>query len=212
MERHCPVQRMHSYKLRGQAVRFLWAKKGLLTGTVLGLFVAMAWSQAGAQQTSVPSLHQRSEAEPGSTGSSSSSSGQQSMLPGDVSGYYQFDEINESIRIDIVHNKLTGYISRLGDAETDSSTPVTYSFDQSSVDGSQIRFQTRVVHGVWYSFRGTIRRGDAEIRDEEGYYVLHGNLETHHPQSGFDKSANETIERRMVNFKSMPSGFLDGPK
>ena len=187
-------------------MRFPGSKRIFPTETipalVLGLLLAPAWPQIWPQQTSVPSLHHRSEAEAGSADSRPDNSAQ-STLPEDVSGPYNFDHLNESIEIDIARNKLTGYISRLGDAETDSNTALTYFFDQSSIDGSEIRFQTRVVHGIWYSFRGTILRGDAKIRDDEGYYVLHGVLQTHHPQSGFDKSADETIERRTVNFKSM---------
>ncbi len=188
-------------------MRFPGSKRVFPTETilavVLGLLLATAWPQIWPQQTSVPSLHPRSEAEAGSADSRPDKSAQQSTLPDDVSGPYNFDHLNESIEIDIARTKLTGYISRLGDAETDSNTALTYFFDQSSIDGSEIRFQTRVLHGIWYSFRGTILRGDAKIRDNEGYYVLHGVLQTHHPQSGFDKSADETIERRTVNFKSM---------
>jgi len=196
-------------------MRFPGPKKVFPTEMVPALFLALllatAWLQAWPQQTSVPSLHPRSNAEtggetgaePGATDSAAENSAQQSTLPEDVSGPYNFDRINESIEIDILHNKLSGYISRLGDAETDSSTPLAFFFDQSSMDGSEIRFQTRVVHGIWYSFQGTILRGNAKIRDDEGYYVLHGVLATHHPQGGYDKAANETIERRTVNFKSM---------
>lgn len=158
-----------------------------------------------AQQVSTPGLRLRSDEnataqnQPGRH----SANQQPTTLPDDVSGPYEFDHRNESIEIDIDRNKLTGYISRLGDAETDSNTPLTFFFDRASVDGSRIQFQTRVVHGVWYSFRGTILRGEANTRDEEGYYVLHGVLQEHHPQSGQDKSADETIENRNVDFKSM---------
>ncbi len=191
-------------------MRFLGSKKAFPTfptEMVLALFLSLFMATAWPQQTSVPSLHHRSNAEAGaergSGDSAAESSAQQSTLPEDVSGAYDFDHINESIEIDILHNKLSGYISRLGDSETDSSTPLAFFFDQSSIDGSEILFQTRVVHGIWYSFQGTILRGNAKIRDDEGYYVLHGVLATHHPQGGYDKAANETIERRTVNFKSM---------
>lgn len=180
----------------------------MVSALFLALFLALLFGvtsrQSWSQETSVPSLHHRSGAEPGATEDDQDNSAQQSTLPGDVSGPYNFDHFNESIEIDITHNnKLAGYITRMGDAETDDNTALTYFFDRSSIDGSEITFQTRVVHGIWYSFRGTIFRGDAKTRDEEGYYVLHGVLATHHPQSGFDKSANETIERRTVNYKSM---------
>lgn len=157
------------------------------------------------QQTSTPRLHHRSDPDDNnSSGTAPDATTQHaSTLPGDVSGPYEFDHENESIEIDIDRNKLSGYISRLGDSETDSNTPLTYFFDHTSVDGKQISFQTRVVHGVWYSFQGTIVRGPGQGRQEEGYYILRGVLLVHHPQNGRDKSANETIERRVVNYKSM---------
>lgn len=158
-----------------------------------------------AQQTSRPTLQHRSQenrsqAEPGVVASAS----QPSSLPPDVWGGYAFDHSNDSIELDLDRNKLSGYITRLGDAETDSNTPLTFFFDQSSIDGGEIGFQTRVVHGVWYSFRGTIVRGDGRTRADEGYYVLRGVLATHYPESGVDKSANETIEQRQIQFKSEP--------
>ena len=183
----------------------LWSKKTLLPEIFLALFMAMAWPQAWSQQASAPSLHHRQDAQPGPPDTSTANSSQRSTLPKDVSGPYDFDHINESIEIDILHNKLNGYISRLGDAETDNNTPLTFFFDRSSIDGAEIGFQTKVVHGIWYSFQGTILRGEAKDRADEGYYVLHGVLATHHPQGGYDKSADEMIERRTVNYKSMQS-------
>jgi hypothetical protein len=176
----------------------------VLLGVIL-LQVA-AWPGVVAQQTSTPELHHRSNESFAAQDrpDKNSHNRQVSTLPDDVSGSYQFDRVNESIEIDIERSKLGGYISQLGDAETDSNTPLTFFFDKTSIDGSQIEFQTRVVHGVWYSFSGTILRGAAANRAEEGYYILHGTLLEHHPQGGEqDKSADETIARRVVNFKSL---------
>ena len=169
------------------------------------LLLLVACPAIRAQESSAPALHRRTDpdAAPLEQGRQPSSGQQPSTLPDDVSGSYEFGHINESIEIDIERNRLTGYISRLGDAETDSNTPLTFFFDHASVDGSQLEFQTHVVHGVWYSFRGTVVRGDGKVRSDEGYYVLHGVLQEHHPQSTTEKSADETIERRVVNFKSM---------
>ncbi|MHB8302798.1 MAG: hypothetical protein ACYDC6_08195 [Acidobacteriaceae bacterium] len=159
-----------------------------------------------AQQTTTPGLHQRTAQNNADAAErpATKKKVQPSTLPKNVSGAYNFDHLNESIEIDIErNNKLSGYISRLGDAETDDNTPLTYFFDHATVDGTQIEFQTRVLHGVWYSFRGTIVRGNGETRDDEGYYVLHGILQEHHPADGQEKTADETILRRAVNFKSM---------
>ncbi len=170
---------------------------------ILGCVLAVVMCpRTWPQQSSTPTLHSRGQQEPDETMPAGTVRGE-SALPDDVWGAYEFDHSNESIEIDLNRKKLSGYISLLGDAETDSNTPLTFFFDESSLDGDEITFQTRVVHGVWYSFQGTIVRGDGKVRADEGYYVLHGVLALHHPQSGRDKSADETIERRDVNFKSV---------
>lgn len=158
------------------------------------------------QQVTAPSLHTRSQAgnaESSDDPNASDPDGQISTLPKDVSGAYGFDHLNESIELEIQRKKISGYITRLGDAETDRNTPLTFFFDHASVQGSQLQFQTRVVHGIWYSFRGTILRGKGRTRDDEGYYVLHGVLQEHHPEDQDEKSANETVLRRTVNFRSL---------
>jgi hypothetical protein len=160
---------------------------------------------AAAQQASTPELHQRTggSSSTAAAAEADSSPGQVSTLPSDVSGAYQFEHDGGSVQIDIQRGKLSGYISRMGDAETDSDTPLTYFFDKASIRGSDISFETRVLHGIWYSFDGTIFRGEGKVRSDEGYYVLHGILEEHHPESSEDKSANQTIEALPVNFKSV---------
>lgn len=190
-------------------MRYIRLASAGLAFALMGMAPALS-----AQQSATPGLQQRSSANdedmpppmvpPGSTGS------QISTLPDDVSGPYAFDRRDESIEIDIVHNdktgkdQLSGYISRRGDEQTDSNTPLTYFFDTTSIDGSEIEFSTRVVHGIWYSFRGTIFRGDGQTRADTGYYALHGTLNVHHSRSGNSKSADETVETRMVNYKSLP--------
>lgn len=175
------------------------------------------YAQPFAQQGITPSLHQRrensSEYAESSTGNAEipidSGFSQSSTLPRDVSGAYSFDHRNESVEIDLHRSRrngrvqLSGYISRLGDDETDENTPLTFFFDHTAVAGTQIEFQTRVVHGVWYSFSGTIVRGSGQTRADKGYYVLHGVLLEHHPEGGLEKSANESLVRRTVNFKSL---------
>lgn len=167
-----------------------------------------------ARQTASPGLQQRSSANdedmPPPMVPSNSTGSQISTLPDDVSGPYAFDRRDESIEIDIVHNEktgkdqLSGYISRRGDEQTDNDTPLTYFFDTSSIDGSEIEFSTKVVHGIWYSFRGTIFRGEGQTRADNGYYILHGTLNMHHSRSGNSKSADETVETRNVHYKSLP--------
>lgn len=185
----------------------------VLLGTGLRLSTRAAAQQSSAGGTSSPGLHQRANSEEGNSAADQASGNreaQDSTLPDDVSGPYNFDRRNESIEIDLDRNsrtgrvELNGYISRMGDDESDSKTPLTFFFDKTSVNGSEIEFQTRVVHGIWYSFQGTIFRGGVKSRSDEGYYVLHGTLNEHHSRSEGSRSADETVEMRTVNYKSMP--------
>jgi hypothetical protein len=170
-----------------------------------GAFLLVATqSPVLAQQLTTPALHQRMDGSDSSTDHADRrTTGGRSTLPADVSGEYEFGRLNDSLEIDIRRNRLTGYITRLGDAETDNNTPITFFFDRTFIDRSQLEFQTKVVHGVWYSFHGTIVRGNGKTRPDEGYYLLQGVLLEHHPQSSTTKSADETYQRRLVNFKSM---------
>lgn len=186
------------------SVRVIFACCVLAAGT--SACFARAAQPNALQQGTAPSLHARSQArkaEPQDNPSARDPESQTSTLPRDVSGTYEFDHLNESIELDIGRKKISGYITRLGDAETDSNTPLTFFFDHASVHGSQLQFQTRVVHGIWYSFRGTIVRGKGQTRNDEGYYVLHGIFQEHHPQDQDEKSANETVLRRTINFRSL---------
>ncbi len=194
------MRRFRSKRLSGRRVRG-WLRKALACGCVCA-GIACGW----AQQGSTPSLHQRSEMNQDQSEADANraidSAQEPSSLPEDVWGSYKFDHSHDSVELDLDRNKLSGYITQLGDAETDSNTPLTFFFDRSEIDGGEINFQTRVVHGVWYSFHGTIVRGNGKVRTDEGYYVLRGMLAVHHPESGRDKSADEMIEKHEVRFKS----------
>jgi hypothetical protein len=193
-----------SKRLFGRSVH-RWLRRAIVCGWVCAGF---ACAPARAQQASTPSLHQRSEMNQDQAEAEANNAidaaNEPSSLPEDVWGSYQFDHSSDSIELDLDRSKLSGYITQLGDAETDNNTPLTFFFDRSAIDGGELSFQTRVVHGVWYSFRGTIVRGEGKTRADGGYYVLRGVLAVHHPESGRDKSADESIERRQVHFKSMP--------
>ena len=48
------------------------------------------------------------------------------------------------------------------------------------------------MHGVWWAFQGTIVRGSARTRDQQGYYLLQGQLVMH-------DAATQTEQARMVS-------------
>lgn len=117
------------------------------------------------------------------------------VLPEDASGEYGFGQPGEVIQIILEpQGRLTGYISKLGDHDSDRGTPLTLIFRHTSVSGEQIQFETGTVHGVWFAFRGSILRGTAKDRREEGYFRLVGTLEEHDVAAG-------TLQKRNVDLK-----------
>ncbi len=118
-----------------------------------------------------------------------------SLIPDDASGEYMLGKPGEFIEITLQFGDLSGYISRQGDSESDLGTPLTFFFDRTSLQGQQLSFTTRQVHGVWYSFTGTIQRGIGKTRQEDGYYMLTGDLIEHN-------AAHNTEVRRTVALKS----------
>ena len=97
---------------------------------------------------------------------------------------------------------MSGFITRLGDRESDEGTPLTFFFATSRLAGQRMAFTTRQVHGVWFSFDGTIVRGPARSRDQQGYYLLQGRLVLH-------DVTGQTEQARMVSLplaRQYPSG------
>jgi hypothetical protein len=74
---------------------------------------------------------------------------------------------------------LSGYISRLGNEDSDRGAALTFLFEHTALNGERLSFTTRMVHGVWFSFDGTIVRGPGRTRTEDGYYLLEGELVEH---------------------------------
>jgi hypothetical protein len=148
--------------------------------------------QLYAQTASEPALHRRVDAQAVEERDSFTISRGRTTLPAEVSGAYSLGANGEGIEIDLERNYLSGYISRSGDKMSDEGTPLTFFFATSWLNGRQIGFSTRQVHGVWFSFVGTIVRGTAQTRSRDGYYRLEGNLVMH-------DEASRTTQSREVS-------------
>jgi hypothetical protein len=72
---------------------------------------------------------------------------------------------------------------------------LTYFFDQTSLHAQDLKFTTQLIHGIWYSFQGTIVRGSGKTREDDGYYLLMGELTEH-------DAVHKTETRRSVSLKS----------
>ena len=83
---------------------------------------------------------------------------------GDFSGTYSFLREGEDLQINLQDGKLDGFASRYGDSETDQSVLLQHLIEKSSVAGDAVTFTTSKVHGVWFEFKGKVRRGEGKAR------------------------------------------------
>lgn len=116
----------------------------------------------------------------------------------DISGMYSFTSTGEFLQINIEDDRVTGYISRRGDLESDRETFLDQFFDKAAIDGHDVAFTTRMLHGEWFEFKGRFDHGHAKTKDEDGYYILRGTLTEF---SGDPK--NPAARQQKVEFKWM---------
>src|SRR5215467_1614704 len=74
----------------------------------------------------------------------------------DISGMYSFRNPGEYLQINLEGDGVSGYISRMGDLESDHGTFLDHFFDKGSVQGHDVEFTTRVLHGEWFEFKGRV--------------------------------------------------------
>lgn len=150
-------------------------------------------SAVGQSSTPDPSLHHRNDTAQQAKPPAVAKLSGISSLPPDASGEYMIDQQGSVIEITIENNRLDGYITKLVEGESS----LTFFFDQTTLGGRQIRFTTKQVHGMWYSFDGLITRGQALSTSETGFYLLRGALVLH---SGAQQ------ETENVSYRSTPRG------
>jgi hypothetical protein len=156
---------------------------------VLLLFVGLAGKALSAQTGS-----QQGQARDAQSAASSTSAE-------DYSGMYTFLRDGEFVQITVEdQGKLSGFISRYGDLESDRGAFLDQFIKQGSIDGHNLKFATDTVHGVWFEFQGTAGRGVGKTVNDEGYYVLKGTLTQH----SSDANHKDEAKSRDVVFKSFP--------
>jgi hypothetical protein len=126
-----------------------------------------------------------------------------SNVPGEAAGSYALSPDPAEV-IEMILNgdgnsvRLQGYLTRMGDGTSDRGAPLTYFFARTTVSPTQLTFITKQVHGVWWSFAGTIDRGTVQSNAQKGYYFLNGTLTEH-----FD--TGQSAPRR-VSLPLLPEG------
>lgn len=130
-----------------------------------------------------------------------SQSAASSTSAADYSGMYTFLRDGEFVQITVEEQgKLSGFISRYGDLESDRGAFLDQFIKQGLIDGRNLKFATDTVHGVWFEFQGTAGRGPGKTVNDEGYYVLKGTLTQH----SSDANHKDEAKSREVVFKSFP--------
>lgn len=128
--------------------------------------------------------------------------------PADYSGTYSFLQDGEFVQVNLEdEGKVTGFVSRYGDSETDRGLFLDHFFKDGKLEANNLTFSTKTVHGIWYEFKGTIERGDGKRLGDEGYYVLKGTL----TQYNVDSQQKTTSKPHDVAFKSFPQDTEDSP-
>ena len=94
----------------------------------------------------------------------------------DISGMYSFVKEGEFLQITLDNKSVTGYISRMGDSDTDNGVFLDQFFAKADVQGHDVSFTTRPLHSVWYEFKGKFSRGPGKTKGDDGYYILRGTL------------------------------------
>jgi hypothetical protein len=129
---------------------------------------------------------------------------QQAAMPSapadDPSGMYSFLRDGEFVQLTIEDGKVSGYISRFGDADSDKGQFIDQFFDKASLAGDHLSFNTKTVHGVWYDFNGVITITPGKRYGQEDYRIIKGSLVQHTTDAG---SKDKTTQRH-VEFKSFP--------
>jgi len=119
----------------------------------------------------------------------------------DYSGMYAFLREGEFVQLNVENDgRLTGFVSRYGDSESDRGVFLEQFFKQAKLDGNKVSFTTAVVHGVFFDFKGTIERGGGKSPDDEAYYILKGTI----TESTTDADKKTISKSHDAAFKSFP--------
>ena len=119
----------------------------------------------------------------------------------DVAGMYTFLREGEFVQLTVEDGKLSGYLSRFGDSDSDRGEFIDQFFDKTTLQGTRLTFNTKTVHGVWYDFSGTVSNTPAKGPSEEGARIIRGTLVQHTT----DANGQDKPMQRQVEFKSFPA-------
>lgn len=159
--------------------------------TALAFLTALLALQAGS-----PSLQQRPKGDPADQTVKVILEGGKTVLPEDAYGLYRFPDKNsgkgsnfgEGVQINEQFGEVTGYVTIAGGKNKMSS----YFLSEVKGGNGHFSFETRQVHGLWYSFEGHVEHGSGSASSDDGFYVMTGVLTSH------DETAKTTQDRAVT--------------
>jgi hypothetical protein len=127
----------------------------------------------------------------------------------DYSGMYSFLREGEFVQLTVEdQGRVTGFVSRYGDLESDKGVFLDQFFKQAKLEGTQLSFTTETVHGVYFEFKGSVAHGEGKKPGDEAYYVLKGTL----TEFSSDENKKISSKSREVTFKMFPQEATPQPE
>jgi hypothetical protein len=121
---------------------------------------------------------------------------------------YSFLRDGEFVQITVEDaGRVTGFISRYGDGDSDKGAFLDQFFKSGKLEGNNLTFNTEIVHGVSFDFKGSVERGTGKAPGDEAYYILKGTL----TENVADVNKKTTSHARDVVFKSFPQDAPPAP-
>ena len=158
---------------------------------VLASWLAL-WSPSGLAQEKPPA----SQPAPAQQSKSADRPG------AEYSGMYSFLKEGEFVQVTVEDaGRVTGFVSRYGDLESDKGVFLDQFFKTGKLEGTALTFTTDVVHGTAYEFNGSVARGEGKKPGDEAYYVLKGVL----TERVTDVNQKTSSRSREVVLKAFPS-------
>ena len=155
----------------------------------------------------VPALLSAQSAKPSEPKSETQSAAEKTPGPS-YSGMYTFLKEGEFVQVSVeAAGKVTGFVSRYGEGESDKGAFLDQFFRTGKLEGNKLVFTTETVHGVWFEFKGTVERGEGKNPGDEAYYVLKGTL----TQNSTDVNKKVTSRAREVVFRMFPQEASSAP-
>ncbi len=124
------------------------------------------------------------------------------------SGMYTFLKEGEFVQVTVEdEGRVTGFISRFGDGQSDKGAFLDQFFKTGKLDGNKLSFTTELVHGIEFDFKGSVERGEGKNPGDDAYFVLKGAL----TENVTDVNKKVTSHSREVVFKMFPEDASPAP-